>query len=383
MQPGVSADDMIALGIIQTLGADIVDQDNNSIWIETPRLHPRSMTINCGESGLSARLFTPVAALTSTPVWMLAADTLAGRPMDELRVLEQLGVRIHHFDGHLPIHLQGPLQPGSIRISGGTSSQYLSGLLFAFCAAAREPVTIEVDNLKSKPYADLTLDVLKHFGWAVAHEDYSRFTITPAFNNFKGEVQVTTEGDWSSAAAMLVAGCTAGSVTISGLQRDSSQADRAILDVLKKAGADVWWEDGELTAQQSGLKAFLHDFTDSPDLIPVVAVLAAACEGQSCIGGMHRLAHKESNRAAGTLNLLRAHGVAAEQVGDELLVQGETQLCAAITNGAGDHRMVMAAAVAALRADHPCTILGPESVTKSYPYFFTDFHRLGVRTALC
>jgi len=381
--PGSSDDDGVALRIIQLLGADIVDQDNDSIWIETTRLHPRSAVINCGESGLSARLFTPIAALTDESIWMLGGGTLTNRTMEEFRALENLGVHIHHFTGRLPIHLQGPLQARSIRINGSASSQYLTGLLFALCATARDPVTIEVDDLKSKPYADLTLEVLNSFGWAVTHEGYRRFIITPAQHDLKEEVHATTEGDWSSAAAMLVAGCTAGRVAVRGLRRESRQADRAIVSVLEKTGADVRWDGETLVARKSVLQAFSYDCTDSPDLIPIIAVLAAACNGRSRIGGVHRLKNKESDRAAGTLNLLWAHGVAAEVVGDEFLVEGTVRLRAATNFSTDhDHRMLMAAAVAALRADGPCTILGPESVAKSYPNFFADFHRLGVQTAL-
>lgn len=379
--PGQSADDVAALGIIGQLGAEIVSDGGDRLEIYSEGVRPVSESIHCGESGLSSRLFTPIAALSSVPTRIQGEGSLLKRPMDAFgAILPQLDVELPNFSGYIPFSVKGPLQARSISVDGSISSQFLSGLLFALSQAATEPVTLEVINAVSKPYIDLTLQVLEQFGKPIQNEDYRLFTIDPGQYSIPTTATINIEGDYSGAAAWLAAGCINGSLTIQGLHKDSLQADAAMLDVLQQAGASLEWQGADLLLQSGPLMAFTIDCTDCPDLVPVLSILAACCKGESRISGLHRLVHKESNRAESVSYLLRKLGVLHATEDDTLLIQGAEILQSAAIDSHNDHRIVMAAAIAALRADGPITIEGAQAVSKSYPAFFQDLSSLGVAT---
>jgi 3-phosphoshikimate 1-carboxyvinyltransferase len=213
-----------------------------------------------------------------------------------MRYFRKLGIEIASNKGMLPIKIKGPLQPKDITIDGSLSSQFLTGLLFAFAKAATEPVTITVNNLKSKPYIDLTLQVMKDFGYVGENNNYESFTINPKPLNPK-PLNYTVEGDWSGGAFLLVAGAIAGKIVVKGLDVFSTQADKAILKAIMDCGANISIEEKQIeVAPALELKPFHFNATDCPDLFPPLVALAAYCNGTSVIEGVSRLAHKESNR---------------------------------------------------------------------------------------
>ena len=377
---GTSDDELAALDIIQRLGAKVVSQKDNAIEIESGGVSPNTDIINCGESGLSARLFTPIAALGTDAVTVTGGGSLMQRPMKFFgEVLPELHVVLSAFNGKLPVTVQGPLQAKSIKINGSEGSQFLSGLLFACCAAAREPLTIEVEHLKSKPYIDMTLEVLQHFGWPVAHSDHKTFYIDPALFVHADAVTMSVEADWSSAAGLLIAGAIAGEMSVRNLRADSKQADVAVLDVLRSAGAEVAISDDVISVKRAPLRAFEFDATHCPDLFPVLAILAACCNGEGYITGVHRLFHKESNRAESITEMLENFAVPFSIEDDALCITGVRKLQGTVIDAYSDHRIVMAAAIGALRANGPVTIDHAESVNKSYPGFFGDLISCGAR----
>ncbi len=377
---GHSDDEQAALNIIQQLGVKIIAQSKETTEIESRGVAPVSDRINCGESGLSARLFTPIAALSDKAVTVEGGGSLLQRPMGGFSdVLPALNVKVSGFSGTLPITVQGPLQAIPIMISAEDSSQFLSGLLFAYCAAAKERVCITVAGLKSKPYIDLTLEVLRHFGWPVTHRDHKEFCIDPTLFSHTDTVTVNVEGDWSSAAGLLVAGAISGEVCISNLSVTSKQADIAILEVLHKAGASLVTAGNAVTVNRSPLRAFEFDATDCPDLFPVLSILAACCNGESYITGVHRLFHKESNRAESITEMLENFAVPFSIEDDALCITGVRKLRGTVIDAYHDHRIVMAAAIGALRANGPVTINEAEAVNKSYPGFFGDLISCGVQ----
>ncbi|MCB0698768.1 MAG: 3-phosphoshikimate 1-carboxyvinyltransferase [Chitinophagaceae bacterium] len=375
--PGNSADDKAALNIIQQLGAEISYTENGILEIISTGVQPTT-DINCGESGLSARLFIPIAACTDKAVTITGSGSLLKRPMTEyLSILPELGVTIKSNNDTLPFKVTGPLQPKDITVDGSLSSQFISGLLITFAFYATEPVTITVDRLTSKPYIDLTLQVLEHFGKQVANKDYKAFTITPTEEETQ-DIFINIEGDWSAASAMLVAGAIAGDITIEGIDRSSLQGDKAIVNILKQAGATV--EENEYSVsilRPEMLAAFEYDATDTPDLFPVLSVLAGVCKGESTIRGVKRLIHKESNRIVSISDMLSALGIFHSVYEDELVIEGKEMFQYAKIDGYNDHRIVMAASIAALRSKGPVTIHGMEAVNKSYPDFFAHLSLLG------
>lgn len=371
LNPGVSEDDRAAIDIIRQLGACVDEEDGLMVVTGGTNQHLAS-ELNCGESGLSARLFTPIAALHAQPVLISGTGSLPKRPMHFFaEVLPKLGVRLPGFSGHIPFTVQGPLSPGDITVQGALSSQFISGLLFAYTAAATRKVSICVENPVSTPYIDLSILVLELFGKPIRQTGHHLFEIDPASFSSPEQLTVTVEGDWSSAAFWIAAASLCGSIELKGLAEDSRQADRAIVSLLQSAGADLRWQGGELVVRQAALSGFEADLTDCPDLFPVLAVLAASCKGRSVLKGVQRLAHKESDRAQSISELLSLLQVSHTLEGDLLTIEGKEGFPPFSYSIPHDHRMAMAAALAALKAAGPVSLGNTEAVAKSYPSFWT------------
>ena len=388
--PGHSNDDKAALSIIKNLGAGIENRGESIIEItgsplfnETEVLkdeesRAEQISFSCGESGLSIRMFTPIAALTSKPSTITGSGSLLTRPMDFFDgILPQLGVATVSNNGKLPLHIHGPLLPKNITVDGSLSSQFLTGLLIAFAKAAKEPITITVINLKSKPYIDLTLQMMDHFGYKVINENYERFHIHPIVSPNHSSINYTVEGDWSGAAFLLVAGAIAGKIVVKGLDVFSAQADRAILQALMMSKAIISITPQEITVEPGTLQPFHFDATDCPDLFPPLVALAAYCSGTSVIEGVSRLAHKESNRALTLQEEFGKMGLTIKLQDDLMIIEGGVQLKGEQVHSQHDHRIAMATAIAALKADGTTTIDEAEAINKSYPDFYEHLRFLG------
>jgi 3-phosphoshikimate 1-carboxyvinyltransferase len=376
---GISNDDKAALDIITQLGAKIYDRGDFIEIISNGFLerNVNATNINCGESGLSIRMFSPIAALLSSPVNITGEGSLLKRPMDFFdEIFPQLGIEINSTQGKLPLKIKGPLQPKDITIDGSLSSQFLTGLLFAIGNAATDQCTITVVNLKSKPYIDLTLNIMKHFGFNIVHENYERFIINPKTKNDNEKIVYTVEGDWSSASFLLVAGAIAGEVTVKGLDVFSTQADKAILQVLQLCKAHVSISEEEIVIKKNKLTPFVFDATDCPDLFPPMVALAAYCEGKSVIYGIHRLAAKESDRAKTLQDVFGKMGIKITLQEDDAMIIEGGKINIATVSSHHDHRIAMAAAIAALGADGDITITEADAINKSYPLFFEDLKQL-------
>lgn len=378
--PGKSNDDLAALEVIQKLGATISYLTNGDLHIMSNGIRPVNKEINCGESGLGIRMFTPIAALSDQPLILNGTGSLLKRPMaffDE--ILPQLGVKLQSNDGRLPLQIQGPLKPANIEVDGSLSSQFLTGLLMAYGAAGATNITIIVNNLASKPYIDLTLQVMNHFGWEVENRQYKEFYFTPPTPNTKRPTpnNYTVEGDWSGAAFLLVAGAIAGPITVKGLNAFSTQADKAILQALSDSGCSLSIQESQIETGPLPLKAFHFNATDCPDLFPPLVALAAYCEGTTVIEGVNRLTHKESNRSLTLQEEFGKLGIEIQLQEDLMLVKGGTGIKAANVHSHHDHRIAMACAVAALKADGEVIIEEAEAINKSYPEFYSHLQNLG------
>ena len=382
--PGRSNDDMAALDVISKLGAKVSDQ-GSIIEITSEGVNPVSDQLHCGESGLGIRMFTPIAALSSQPLEISGSGSLVKRPMDFFdEIFPQLDIKIKSVNGKLPLSITGPLTPKTITVDGSLSSQFLTGLLMAFSAANAKGVTIHVKDLKSKPYIDLTLSVLSSFGmktpWVIQYEQFvfdEADHIQPI-----GEFDYEVEGDWSGAAFLFVAGAISGEIKIEGMKADSVQADRKILEAIVDSGANLKLENGIYEVSPAPLKAFTFDATECPDLFPPLVALAAFCQGTSVISGALRLTHKESNRALTLQDVFGKMGVQIDLEGDTMKIHGGQGVQGAEVRSHHDHRIAMAAAVAALGASGPVTISDAEAIDKSYPEFYIDLRRLGAEVSL-
>ena len=382
LNPGHSNDDIAAIDVIQKLGA-IVEQTANQVKVTSKGVCPIGLEMNCGESGLGIRMFTPIAAISAAAITINGNGSLLKRPMhffDE--IFPALGVKIESQKGYLPIAIQGPLQPATITVDGSLSSQFLTGLLMAYAASNAEGSVIKVVDLKSKPYIDLTLAVLNNFGWKVVHNNYESFEFL-AHAPLQTHIEYTVEGDWSGAAFLLVAGAIAGPIKVKGLQLDSTQADKAVMQALKNANAPIEIvADGiVIGASDAGasLTAFEFDATDCPDLFPPLVALAAVCNGTTIIKGVSRLAHKESDRGLTLQTEFAKLGIQIDLEGDIMKIKGGTQIQSATVFSQHDHRIAMASGVVALKANGPVTITEAEAINKSYTNFFDHLLHLGAK----
>jgi 3-phosphoshikimate 1-carboxyvinyltransferase len=380
--PGTSNDDIAALNIIQQLGATVVKQATHIVIDSNNALQnlTKPLKLDCKESGLSIRMFTPIAALLQIPVIIDGSGSLSERPMDFFeQVLPQLGVQIKTNKGKLPLEIQGPLVPTDIIVDGSLSSQFLTGLLMAYAATNTTNTTIKVRQLKSKPYIDLTLQMMQLFGLnQPTHQTYQAFTFSGNKAYKQANIHYTVEGDWSGAAFLLVAAATAGSITVKGLDLFSEQADKAILQALTDCNCRLSIQSDQIEVSTiSQLKPFHFNATDCPDLFPPLVALAASCKGTSVIEGVHRLTHKESNRAATLMEVFGKMGIEIKLQNDLMLVNGGTGIQAATVSSHHDHRIAMAASVAALNANGTVTIQAAEAIEKSYPQFYHHLQQAG------
>ncbi len=389
--PGISNDDKAALDIIQKLGATIEHKDEALIIKSNgvnPVISPSGVGgINCGESGLSIRMFTPIAALSTHQITINGEGSLLTRPMDFFdEVLPQLSVDIKSNQGKLPLTIKGSLQAKDVTIDGSLSSQFLTGLLMAY-STTNADATITVTNLKSKPYVDLTLEVMKQFGLNIpVNNNYESFTFaSKPINHLTSQpINYTVEGDWSGAAFLLVVGAIASSngIIIKGLDVQSTQADKKILEALTSCGCNISIRDVEIEIScppsgVGGLKAFHFNATDCPDLFPPLVALAAYCQGTTAIEGLSRLAHKESNRGLTLQQEFAKMGVEIILQDDLILVTGGNGVKGATVRSHHDHRIAMACAVASLKATGEIIIDEAEAINKSYPNFYQHLQQLG------
>jgi 3-phosphoshikimate 1-carboxyvinyltransferase len=400
--PGHSNDDKASIEIIKILGASVeVAGDVMKIqslgFPKVPLTGGFKGAINCGESGLSIRMFTPLVALNDKEITINGSGSLVTRPMDFFdEILPQLGVKIKSNEGKLPMTIQGPMQPKNIEVDGSLSSQFLTGLLMAYGASPNpstggasdsesSTVTIKVNNLKSKPYIDLTLDVMKQFGMNVPeNKNYEEFIFhsEPTHHSPLTTHHYTVEGDWSGGAFLLVAGAIAGPIHVRGLDLSSTQADKAIIDALMAANAGIAMDAKGIQLHPTEMNGFYFNATDCPDLFPPLVALAAYCKGKTTIKGVSRLTHKESNRGLTLQDEFDKMGVTIDLEDDLMIVHGTGKVRGADVHSQHDHRIAMACAVAALKADSEMVIEEAQAIKKSYPDFWEDLKKLGAAVSV-
>jgi 3-phosphoshikimate 1-carboxyvinyltransferase len=396
LNPSFCDDALAAMGVAEVLGARVQKQADRVAISGMDIVRRRAggedawkqaLTASCGEAGLCLRMYSAIAALLPVPVELQAQGSLRVRPMDMVvDSLNAFGVQCSAEGGFPPVRIHGPLHGGQGSVDGAKSSQFLTGLLIALACADGDSV-VEVTNLASKGYVDLTLDIMRHFGAQVSRdEELSRFAVTGG-TGYQGR-EYFVEGDWSGAAFLLVAGATAGPVAspglrVEGLSVQSSQPDRAILEALVLAGARLGFDKNAISIQKSALRGFSFDATDCPDLFPPLVALCLRCQGESRIRGVGRLKDKESDRAEALVTEFGKLGLSLWVDGDELVIPGVESLAGGMLSGGlvssrGDHRIAMAAAVAGLCAAGRVGIEGEDCVAKSYPGFYADLYTISL-----
>lgn len=381
-------DTSATIQLSRMMGA-LIDESRELKIIGPKNLQAPEDEMNCRGSGTTLRLFTAIAALTNGTCVLTGDETLQKRPVGELlNALHQLGIKTFtHLANDLPpVEVQANgLVGGRVKIRGDISSQYISSLLFA-CSKGLRNSRIELSTrLESVPYVEMTLEVMKHFGvTASVSNNWEAITIqgNQQYHNSIYEVP----GDYSSAAFLMVSGALAGSVTITGLDKNSLQGDARIISILKEMGVEVDQDNSSVSVFKSQPKATDIDATNIPDLVPILAVLASQADGRTRIINAERLRYKESNRLMTITMELRKIGAKIKDTTNGIIIDGPTELHGATINPHNDHRIAMACAVACLVSKqsrivskHYSRINDIDCVKKSYPGFIADMKSLGAQ----
>ena len=328
--------------------------------------------LNAGESGTTLRFLMPIAGLFAREVCFLGEGRLLQRPFAEFfAALQENGIACCHLGDKLL--LDGRLRPGTYHLAGDVSSQFVSGLLLALPLLEEASEIILNSPLQSKGYVDLTLDVMKDFGVTAENEAYARFAV-PGGQAYLPRAY-TVEADYSNAAFFLVAGALGREVECLCLNPSSLQGDKAILELLRDAGARVCaGENGGLCVKAGKLRPLEVDVSDIPDLVPPLTALLCFAEGQSRLFNASRLRMKESDRLHALAVEFNNLGARISEGEDYLLIEGVESLVGEnVARAHNDHRIAMALAVASIRSRADIRLLGAESAAKSYPDFWQDF----------
>ena len=372
----VNDDIMATMHCLNALGAEITY--SSGVFDVTPVNVVKGGTLDCGESGSTLRFLVSVAAVLGADATFVGAGKLPQRPMGALLdALAPHGVTFtHHTDDELPLTCNGTLRGGKYSLPGNISSQYLTGLLFALPLASEDSEIEVTDGLTSASYVTMTLDALRIAGIEV--EQHGNIYRIKGGQRYRMPQRVVVEGDWSSAAFWVVAGVTSKRpVTVCGMNNESLQGDSYIIDHLRSMGAFIECNDKGVIAMPSHLFGAELDCTDTPDLVPVLAVAAAVAQGTTEFTGVGRLRYKESDRLAAVKDLLASFGISSQIGEDTFTVYGGEPLATSSVDSYNDHRIAMSAAVMAAVASGVTTIKEHTCVAKSYPTFFDDFAMLG------
>lgn len=372
----LSADILATLRAAAALGASVRPHPGGVIIDGTHTFRDRQAEIYCGESGSTLRFLAPIAAAGGLTCTFTGSGRLPERPLDTLlQLLREHGVACETDGTHsLPLTISGKLKGGTFHLPGDISSQYITGLLLALPLCEEDSEIILTSPLQSAGYVDLTLQMLSSFSVHVEKtQDGWRIPGGQAFRAHN----LMVEGDWSAAAFFLTAGALNGEVTVRGLNRRSMQGDRACKALLAQCGSHLRWSGDTLTSKGFSLGAVDIDAGQIPDLVPILAVLGAYCEGDMRIYNAARLRLKESDRLQSTAAGLQALGIPVSQTADSLTIHGGHPVRGGYVEGCNDHRIVMAFSIAALRADDHVIISDAQSIHKSYPSFFEDYVKIG------
>lgn len=373
--PLISFDTRATMDAVRAMGA-VVTEREGSVTVECESIHAPDRTIDVMNSGTTMRLMTGISSLFSEKVVLTGDSSIQKRPMGPLLdSLSAAGVECSSNGGKPPVEVRGPITGSELVIDGGVSSQFVSSLIMSSPLTGRPTDVRIIGHLVSKPYIDITTSMMGKFGVEVTEEG----------NVFHAEPQhyrptdYRVPADFSSSAFPLVAGGIAGRVTARGMDMSDPQGDRKIIDVLKEAGCDVEVSGDEVTCSNTGrLEGAEIDMGDIPDLFPVVAVLLSTAKGRSRLYGAPHLRFKESDRIALTENMLRTLGADIRGTEDGCVIEGVERLHGGRIEHNGDHRMMMAAAVASLVSDGPVSMENDACWNVSYPGFPEQMRSIGM-----
>ena len=374
--PLISFDTQATCEAARSMGARVTESEG-SLIVESNGLHAPDWIIDVQNSGTTMRLMTGIAALFDTVVTITGDESIQKRPMGPLlKALEDCGVICESNEGKAPITIRGPVQGDVIRIDGSMSSQFVSSMLMMSPLVGRRMEIVIEGQAVSRPYIEITLSMMRSFGVKVERTE-NGFVIEPQDYvpcNYR------VPSDFSSSAFPLVAGGLSGKVSVDGLDMDDPQGDKKIVDILRQAGCSITVEGGKVTCASNGrARACDIDLSDIPDLFPIVAVLMSTAEGTSRLYGAPQLRFKESDRIESVERMLRTLGADITGTDDGCIINGVDRLKGGRIEHGGDHRLMMAAAIASLVSDGPVTMEDDGCWNVSYPGFTEQMGSIGLR----
>jgi len=370
----LSEDIIATIEGVQALGAAANMLSDKLDIIGGRFLESQRVTIDCRESGSTLRFLMPVGLLTDNIVTYIGKGNLGSRPLEPyLDIFKQQ--RISYSSAAIPIEVNGRLQAGVFELRGDISSQFITGLMFALPLLNSDSTITITGGLESKAYIDLTIDVLNSFGISITNNKYKSFDIKGSQRYAPSRYRV--EGDYSQAAFWLAAGAMRGDIACIALNQNSKQGDRAIVDILRGAGAKIETYGDVIKVSSSNLHGFDADVSQCPDIAPILTVVAAVSQGTSSITGAARLRIKESDRLKAISTELNKLGANIKEKKDSLIIEGVKGLHGGEVDSWGDHRIAMSLAIASLKCEHLVTINNSSVIDKSYPSFYNDFTSLG------
>ncbi len=375
-RPLIGGDTQATIRGMEQFGATFRTDGSDRI-VRGGRLRSPTAAIDCANSGTTIRLLAGIASLLPSSVTLTGDASLQQRPMKPLiNALTEMGVHAvsSQNNGCPPLIIRGPNKGRWTHIKGDISSQFVSSLLISSALKELDTEIIITTPLKSKPYVQITRDMMSHFG-ATTAETKNGYRVLGG-QRYRPR-DYTIPGDYSSASFPLVAGALAGKATVTGLDPQDRQGDRVILDILRRFGASVTRSGESVTVEKGDLHGTEVDLGDTPDAFPILAVLATQARGESALTNAEHLRYKESDRIATTVSFLRSMGADIEERKDGCVVRGPTRLKGRSVDPSGDHRILMAAAVAGLVAEGTTTITQGDSYAISYPRFPEDMKALG------
>ena len=366
---GESNDELTALEILKQTDKNISINKDTIIVNSSDNFNFKNNKISFNEAGLSCRLFTPVLAIADQKLELNGNGSLLDRPMKVFDdVFQKLSLEFSSNKNKLPFSIKGPITPKTVTIDGSLSSQFISGLIYAYVGSNKlSTEKIILKNPTSIPYIELSLDVLKSFGVNIKLEHNiiqfnGPYSLKPA--------EITIENDWSSASFFIVAAAILGDITFKNINPNSKQADTNILSVVKEFGAQIKWDGNSLNVSKKKCLHFNFDATNSPDLFPPLAVLASFGTKTSSIKGVRRLFAKERNRAKTIQSELSKLGANIKISDDTMFISPKSNPLSHQINSCNDHRIAMAASIFALMLDEPTEIIQSAAVNKSFPSFY-------------
>lgn len=370
--PLICDDTLATIDALEKLGV-CISVDRDRVMVEGDGLKP-SKSINCRDSGTTLRFLVGMCSLLEGESFLTGSKRLMQRPIQLLLcALNELGADCKKVTSGISV--RGRVKGGDVTMRGDISSQFVSSLLLISPLTEKGVSITLTTELESKPYVMLTIESQKMFDVEVESEEVERFKVRP--QSYR-HASVEVEGDWSSSSFLLAAGAVAGKVEVTGLNPRSLQADRKIIEVLRRMGARV--EIGGSTVTVEKTDEFLPinlDVSDCPDLFPIVCILCSLAKGKSVITGIRRLRLKESDRVKAVATNLRRVGGHVNISGESFVINGGSgNLKPSVVDSFNDHRIAMAFGVMGLVVDG-ILIRNAECVNKSFPDFWSKLRFLG------